>query len=60
MKSAQVDYMRERTTHLKYAHFAPPPAFSEVYDEGLLPEKQQAKSVACGFTKKKKKKRRIQ
>jgi hypothetical protein len=40
-------------THLKYAHFAPPPIFSEVYREGLFPDKLQARSEACAFTKNK-------
>jgi hypothetical protein len=52
-KLAQEDYVRRRTTHLKYAHFAPPPAVSAVYNEGLLQDKLQVKSAACGFTKRK-------
>ncbi|KAJ7323977.1 hypothetical protein DFH08DRAFT_817453 [Mycena albidolilacea] len=51
-ESAQKDDTRQRVTHLKYAHFAPPPIFSEVYKEGLFPDKLQAKSAACAFTKK--------
>jgi hypothetical protein len=52
-KLAQEDYLRRRTTHLKYAHFAPPPAVSAVYNEGLLQDKLQVKSAGCGFTKRK-------